>query len=100
MSCTRPRLLRISLAVGIGVAGAAAALAAASPAHAQATIRSRDVLTSDWAHAYSREQAAFPTGVRADGKYWPTVARIDNVYGDRNLICACPPLESYAEAAE
>jgi uncharacterized lipoprotein YbaY len=48
MSCTRPQLLRVSLAVGIGVVGAAAALIAVSPAHAQAEIRSRDVLTSDW----------------------------------------------------
>jgi glycine dehydrogenase len=66
--------------------------------HAPHTVA--DVLSSDWAHAYSREQAAFPAGVRPDAKYWPTVARIDNVFGDRNLVCACPPLDSYLQAAE
>ena len=49
---------------------------------------------------YSREQAAYPVpGLRAR-KFWPPVARIDNPYGDRNLICACPPIEAYAESPE
>ena len=52
------------------------------------------VTSDDWTHAYSRQQAAFPSG-NTDGKYWPAVARIDNVYGDKHLICSCPPLSSY-----
>ncbi len=53
------------------------------------------VVSDDWDRAYSREQAAFPVpGLRQD-KYWSPVARIDNAHGDRNLVCACPPLEEY-----
>jgi glycine dehydrogenase len=48
----------------------------------------------DWNRAYSRERAAFPTGVSAD-KYWPPVARVDQAYGDRHLVCACPPPEAF-----
>jgi hypothetical protein len=48
----------------------------------------------------SREQACFPPGAFRVDKYWSPVNRVDNVYGDRNLICTCPPVESYAEAAE
>jgi glycine dehydrogenase len=55
------------------------------------------LLLGEWTRVYSREQAFFPGGVVAhDDKYWPPVARVDNVYGDRNLVCACPPIESYA----
>jgi len=54
------------------------------------------VVTSDkWDRPYSREKAAFPDPRLRSSKYWPTVGRIDSVYGDRNLICTCPPLESY-----
>jgi glycine dehydrogenase len=53
-------------------------------------------LVGEWDRPYSRELAVFPTGVDPD-KYWPPVARIDNAYGDRNLVCACPPLEAFAE---
>ena len=55
-----------------------------------------DVLIEDWQHVYSREEAVFPnkTMDRAS-KYWPPVSRIDNVAGDRNLICTCPPVEDY-----
>ena len=53
----------------------------------------------DWDRAYPREVAAFPTGPDPD-KYWPPVARIDQAYGDRNLVCSCPPVEDYAQAAE
>ncbi|MEP7009817.1 MAG: aminomethyl-transferring glycine dehydrogenase [Acidobacteriota bacterium] len=52
-------------------------------------------LTSDWTHGYSREQAVFPLAWVRERKFWPYVARIDNVWGDRNLFCACPPIESY-----
>lgn len=55
-------------------------------------------LAGEWTHPYSREQAVFPLLSLVDGKYWPPVARIDNVYGDRNLVCSCPPIEAYGEA--
>jgi glycine dehydrogenase len=60
----------------------------------------REVTADVWSHAYSREQAAFPLPFVAASKYWPPVKRVDNVYGDRNLVCTCAPLEAYAEAAE
>jgi glycine dehydrogenase len=53
-------------------------------------------LSGEWERAYSRELAVFPTGIDPD-KYWPPVARIDQAYGDRHLVCACPPLEAFAE---
>jgi glycine dehydrogenase len=53
-------------------------------------------LAGDWAHPYSREEAAFPAGVDPRSKYWPPVRRIDGAFGDRNLICACPPVDAYA----
>ncbi|MFG2892226.1 aminomethyl-transferring glycine dehydrogenase [Streptomyces sp. NPDC048248] len=52
-------------------------------------------LTGDWEHSYSREEAVFPAGVVAAEKYWPPVRRIDGAFGDRNLVCSCPPLEDY-----
>jgi glycine dehydrogenase len=56
------------------------------------------VLMSDvWTHTYSREQAAFPAAWLRESKFWPFVGRIDNPYGDRNLICICPPIEALAE---
>jgi len=58
------------------------------------------VLTAaEWNHPYSREQAVFPTAAVRANKYWPPVGRVDNVYGDRHLICACPPLEEYEKVA-
>ena len=59
-----------------------------------------EVTANDWHHAYTREQAAFPVPGLAANKYWPPVKRVDNAYGDRNLICTCAPLSDYAEAAE
>jgi len=60
-----------------------------------------DEVTADtWTHAYSRDAAAFPRPWVRAAKYWPPVKRVDNVYGDRNLVCTCAPLESYAIAAE
>jgi glycine dehydrogenase len=50
------------------------------------------VCSDDWRHAYGREQAAFPVAARGTDKYWPPVARVDNVYGDRNLFCSCIPV--------
>jgi glycine dehydrogenase len=56
-----------------------------------------EAVADEWAHPYSRKTAAFPSGAgQAEAKYWPPVARIDNVYGDRNLVCSCPPLEQLA----
>ncbi|UWQ96487.1 aminomethyl-transferring glycine dehydrogenase [Rhodobacteraceae bacterium M385] len=57
-------------------------------------------LVRDWDRAYSREQGCFPPGAFRVDKYWPPVNRVDNVAGDRNLICTCPPLEDYLDAAE
>ncbi|NEX47051.1 aminomethyl-transferring glycine dehydrogenase [Pseudotabrizicola algicola] len=57
-------------------------------------------LVAEWDRKYSREAGCFPPGAFRVDKYWPPVGRVDNVYGDRNLICTCPPVESYAEAAE
>ncbi|MFF5565090.1 aminomethyl-transferring glycine dehydrogenase [Streptomyces sp. NPDC012623] len=52
-------------------------------------------LGGEWDHAYSRGEAVFPAGVHAADKYWPPVRRIDGAFGDRNLVCSCPPLEEY-----
>jgi len=57
-------------------------------------------LVADWDRNYSREQGCFPPGAFRVDKYWPPVGRVDNVWGDRNLTCTCPPVESYLEAAE
>ena len=57
-------------------------------------------LVADWDRPYSREQGCFPAGSFRVDKYWPPVGRVDNAYGDRNLVCTCPPLDSYAETAE
>jgi len=57
-------------------------------------------LVGDWDRPYSREQGCFPPGSFRVDKYWSPVNRVDNVYGDRNLVCTCPPLTDYADAAE
>lgn len=54
-------------------------------------------LAGQWSHPYSREQAVYPGKTAVDSKYWPPVARVDNVYGDRNLVCSCPPMEAYQD---
>ncbi|WP_444924310.1 aminomethyl-transferring glycine dehydrogenase [Microbulbifer sp. DLAB2-AF] len=56
-----------------------------------------DVMSEEWTHSYSRDIAARPAAWLKEHKVWPAANRIDNVYGDRNLICSCPPIESYAE---
>lgn len=56
-----------------------------------------DLLTAEWTRAYSRETAAFPSRAQRAWKYWPAVNRVDNVYGDRNFVCSCPPTEAYAD---
>ena len=55
-------------------------------------------LVGEWSHPYSRELAVYPVDSLIEGKYWPPVGRVDNVYGDRNLSCACPPMSIYQEA--
>ena len=56
------------------------------------------VTADEWEHAYPRSQAAYPAPWTRDFKFWPPVRRVDNAYGDRNLVCACPPIEEYAGA--
>ena len=53
------------------------------------------VMSDEWAHDYTRQRAAFPVKGLKQTKYWPPVGRIDNVYGDKNVFCSCPPLLSY-----
>ncbi len=55
------------------------------------------VISSDWSHPYTRERAAFPAPWLRGRKFWPAVGRINNAYGDKNLVCTCPPVESYAQ---
>ncbi|MBD8681110.1 aminomethyl-transferring glycine dehydrogenase [Pseudomonas sp. CFBP 13719] len=55
-------------------------------------------LVGEWTHAYSREQAVYPLPTLQENKYWPPVGRVDNVFGDRNLVCACPSIEAYQQA--
>ncbi|WP_413479006.1 aminomethyl-transferring glycine dehydrogenase [Vibrio hibernica] len=56
-----------------------------------------DLMAAEWDHPYSREIACFPSTHTQGSKYWPTVNRVDNVYGDRNLICSCPSIDNYVE---
>jgi glycine dehydrogenase len=66
--------------------------------HAPHTVH--DIADDNWARAYSRSEGCFPAGTSRTDKYWCPVGRVDNVHGDRNLVCSCPPIEDYAEAAE
>jgi glycine dehydrogenase len=66
--------------------------------HAPHTVH--DIADDGWARAYSRAEGCFPAGSSRTDKYWSPVGRVDNVYGDRNLVCSCPPVSAYAEAAE
>jgi glycine dehydrogenase len=62
---------------------------------------SAQVITSDeWNLPYSRQKAAYPLPYIKNNKFWPSVSRIDSAYGDRNLICACPPISEYVESAQ
>jgi glycine dehydrogenase len=67
-----------------------------APHTAQAVIMG-DNGTGEWEHTYSREDAVYPIRSLIRGKYWPPVRRIDQAYGDRNLVCACPPIEAFAD---
>jgi glycine dehydrogenase len=66
--------------------------------HAPHTVH--DIADDAWARAYSRAEGCFPAGTSRTDKYWCPVGRVDNVYGDRNLVCSCPPVADYAQAAE
>lgn len=57
------------------------------------------VMANDWSRPYSREQAAFPLPYVKENKFWPSISRVNNTYGDRNLICTCEPVSAYAETA-
>jgi glycine dehydrogenase len=57
------------------------------------------ITASEWNHPYSREEAAFPLGYVSENKFWPSVGRVNNSYGDRNLICTCPPIEDYVHSS-
>ncbi|MCC7296728.1 MAG: aminomethyl-transferring glycine dehydrogenase, partial [Bacteroidia bacterium] len=59
----------------------------------------QEVTSDDWSHVYSRNKAAYPAPFVAAKKFWPSVARVNDTYGDRNLVCACLPIEAYMEAA-
>ena len=58
-----------------------------------------ELASNEWNHSYSREQAAFPTEYVKNNKYWAPVARVDNVFGDRNLVCSCPSMDEYKDEA-
>ncbi len=66
--------------------------------HAPHTVH--DIADDTWSRPYSRAEGCFPAGTSRSDKYWCPVGRVDNAYGDRNLVCSCPPMESYAQAAE
>jgi glycine dehydrogenase len=63
---------------------------------ANAPHTARHVTASEWSHPYTREQAAYPVDSLYERKFWPYVGRIESAYGDRNLVCVCPPVEEYA----
>ena len=56
-----------------------------------------EIITNDWEHSYDQEAAAFPLPYLRTDKFWPAVGRVDDSFGDRNLVCTCPPIELYAE---
>jgi glycine dehydrogenase len=66
--------------------------------HAPHTVH--DIADDNWTRVYSRTDGCFPAGTSRTDKYWCPVGRVDNVYGDRNLVCSCPPMDDYAQAAE
>jgi glycine dehydrogenase len=61
----------------------------------------QEITANEWSYPYEREQAAYPLPYLKEGyKFWVTVGRVDNAYGDRNLVCTCPPMELYADENE
>ena len=55
------------------------------------------ICTDEWSHEYTRQEAAFPLEYIKENKYWPTVRRVNDAYGDRNLVCSCNPIEDYID---
>ncbi|MBC7800207.1 MAG: aminomethyl-transferring glycine dehydrogenase, partial [Gemmatimonadaceae bacterium] len=89
----------------IAIRGEIAAVAAGSLDRADNPLKHAphtlaEVCAGAWGHSYSRDVAAFPLAFVRGAKYWPPVKRVDNVWGDRNLVCTCAPVAAYAEAAE
>jgi glycine dehydrogenase len=89
----------------IAIRGEIAAIAAGRADRSDNPLRhaphtAAEVAANDWTHPYSREQAAYPLPGIAEAKYWPPVKRVDNAYGDRNLVCTCAPMSDFAAAAE
>jgi glycine dehydrogenase len=58
-----------------------------------------ELVSNKWDHTYEREEAAYPSEFLRTTKYWPPVARVDNVYGDKNLFCTCPSMDEYKDTA-
>ena len=58
-----------------------------------------ELAANEWKHKYDRESAAYPSAILKSYKYWPPVARVDNVYGDKNLFCSCPSMDKYKDSA-
>ena len=58
----------------------------------------QELITDSWSHSYSREKAGYPAPWLRSNKFWPSVSRVNNAYGDRTLICTCPPIEAYENA--
>ena len=56
-----------------------------------------EATASEWTHPYSREKAVYPVRDLRSNKFWSSVARVDNAYGDRNLVCSCPPMSAFEE---
>ena len=56
-----------------------------------------EAMKDDWNHPYTRTKAVYPLPDVRHHKFWPSVGRINNTYGDKNIVCSCPPIESYAE---
>jgi glycine dehydrogenase len=73
------------------------AVAAADSVLRHAPFPAEDLLGDAWDHPFTREEAAYPVAAMRRNKYWVPVSRIDNAYGDRNVFCSCPPVESYAD---
>jgi glycine dehydrogenase len=58
------------------------------------------IASDSWSFPYGREKAAFPLPILRTNKFWPSVGRINSAFGDRNLVCSCPPIEEYEEAGK
>ncbi len=90
------RLITALLAIRAEIADVAEGRISAEQSPLRHAPHTVEDLVADWDRLYSREQGCFPPGSFREDKYWPPVGRVDNVHGDRNLICTCPPLEAYA----